>query len=79
MTSTLYWILVYLIGRRIHEGGELTSQVWAGVIVGLIGGAVLSLVQPSFLPDCSLSGMPVSPVVAQANNCSAAQTLGFSF
>ena len=43
VTSTLYWMLVYLIGRYIHEVGEPTSQVWAGVIVGIIGGVVLSL------------------------------------
>jgi hypothetical protein len=44
VTSALYWLLVYLIGRHIHhETGELTSQVWTGVISGIIGGVVLSL------------------------------------
>ena len=43
VTSTLYWLLVYLIGRHIHEAGEPTSQVWTGVIGGIIGGVVLSL------------------------------------
>jgi hypothetical protein len=42
-TSTLYWMLVYLVGRHIHEAGEPTSQVWTGVIVGIIGGVLLSL------------------------------------
>jgi len=40
---TLYWLLVYLIGRHIHETDEPTLQVWTGVISGLIGGVVLSL------------------------------------
>ena len=43
MTSTLYWWLIYLIGRHIHETGEPTSQVWTGVISGIIGGVFLSL------------------------------------
>ena len=37
VTSTLYWLLVYLIGRHIHETGEPTSHVWTGVISGIIG------------------------------------------
>jgi len=43
VTSTLYWLLVYLIGRHIHETGEPTSHVWTGVISGIIGVVVLSL------------------------------------
>ena len=43
VTSALYWMLLYLIGRHIHEVGEPTMQVWTGVIVGIIGGVVLSL------------------------------------
>jgi len=43
LTSTLYWVLIYLIGRHIYEAGEPTSQAWTGLIVGIIGGVLLSL------------------------------------
>ena len=55
VTSTLYWLLAYLIGRHIHETGESTSQVWTGVISGVIGGVVLSL-SPTVIFPRLLSG-----------------------
>jgi hypothetical protein len=65
VTSTLYWLLVYLIGRHIHETGEPTSQVWTGVISGIIGGVVLSL-SPNrhFSPVAQQAGY-LSPFVAR--------------
>ena len=43
VTSTLYWLLVYLICRHIHVADQSISQVWTGVISGIIGGVILSL------------------------------------
>ncbi len=43
VTSPLYWVLVYLIGRQLSEANEPASQVWTGVIVGIAGGVLLSL------------------------------------
>jgi hypothetical protein len=43
VTSPLYWMLVYLIGRQLSEANEPASQVWAGVIAGIAGGVLLSL------------------------------------
>src|ERR1700678_4655936 len=43
LTSTLYWMLAYLIGSEIYNVGEPTAQVWTGAVVGIVGGILLTL------------------------------------
>jgi hypothetical protein len=60
VTSTLYWMLVYLIGRHIREAAGPTSQVWTGAIVGIIGGVLLSLSPTVIFPRLLNGGTPES-------------------
>jgi len=55
VTSTLYWMLVYLIGRQLSEASEPASQVWTGVIIGIAGGIVLSLSPTVIFRSCNNS------------------------
>jgi Protein of unknown function with HXXEE motif len=38
VTSTLYWLLVYLIGRHIHQTDALRIPTWRMSAVGLLRG-----------------------------------------